>query len=176
MTWFSIFIASSTTTGSPADTASPTDTRTRTMVPCIPTATWPSPPEAAAGARARRLRAGPPAASPAESGTHMDTLKRLPSTSTSMSRRTRAAPSPSGGSAGAGSAAAGSAGARSGCSDTQLVEWATAAKSGWRRTARSAPMVVATPATAVSSRARTARAMAASRSRPHTTSLPIRLS
>ena len=42
--------------------------------------------------------------------------------------------------------------------------------------ARAAGMVVATPVTSVSDRARSARPMAVPRSRPHTTSLPTRLS
>ena len=53
--WFSIFIASSTTTGWPASTAWPTSTSTFTIVPCIGTATSPDPPPAAVAVDAERV-------------------------------------------------------------------------------------------------------------------------
>src|SRR3954468_16372104 len=80
---FSIFIASRTHTGWPASTASPTDTSTLMIVPCIGTATLPLPATAAAAApparRGRAATAPPPppddaATGPAPSGTHTATL------------------------------------------------------------------------------------------------------
>ena len=133
----------------------------------------PPPDEARAGLRAGAAVA--PASTGVASGTHIVTAKRLPSTSTVVDRSTSGAASSSDGGALAGAFSA-STPVRSSDSSTHFVECVAAWKSGWRRMARSAGMVVATPSTTISSRALTARAMATGRSRPHTTSLPIRLS
>ena len=123
-------------------------------------------------AAAGRRRAGD---GPADSGTHTSTSKRLPLTSTVVCRRTSGSGSVAlvGGAAGAAGAATPD---RSSVSSTHFVEWATSAKSSWRRIARSAGIVVATPSTVISSRARIVRAIAVGRSLPHTISLPMRLS
>ena len=65
---------------------------------------------------------------------------------------------------------------RSSVFSTQLVEWVAPAKSGWLRMMTSAGMVVATPVMMVSSRARSMRRRADSRSPAQTTSLATRLS
>ena len=79
--WFSIFIASSTTTGWPASTVSPTSTRILTIVPCIGTVTspLPDPPAGTAARRPRGAACGPPP-SPA-------TPRRLPTRAPTATRR-----------------------------------------------------------------------------------------
>ena len=89
---FSIFIASSTTTASPAPMAWPGSTSTLTIVPCIGAVTSPLPPPTPAPAlvAARlRLRAGAAATTTVGGGsvgTHTLTSKRLPLTSTVPAR------------------------------------------------------------------------------------------
>ena len=61
-------------------------------------------------------------------------------------------------------------------SSTHLVEYLTAAKSGWLRIATSAGSVVATPVMEVSPMAWSMRRRAASRSGAHTIILAMRLS
>jgi hypothetical protein len=146
--WFSIFIASSTTTGVPTSTASPTATSTFTIVPCMGAITWPAPappPPSEAAGLGRALRAAPPAAAAtgAPSGTHMATEKRRPSTSTSTERRTRGSASSPAGAGGAGAVTDD----RSRRSSTHFVECSAAMKSGWLRIALWAGVVVATPST-----------------------------
>src|SRR5581483_10436174 len=75
LTWFSIFIASRTTTGWPTSTESPTATSALTIVPCIGAATSPlpaapvPPPAAERGLRALAPAAGaPPAGTAGASG------------------------------------------------------------------------------------------------------------
>src|SRR5262249_8175399 len=67
--WFSIFIASSTTSASPVGTVAPTSTRTFTMVPCIGAVTVPlpapPPPDPPVTAGFGRGRAPPAAPAPA---------------------------------------------------------------------------------------------------------------
>ena len=144
------------------------------------TATSPLPPPAAAADAARAgLRAvgtGPPPATTvagADSGTHSVTAEPLAVDlhgGGPLDERRRAVL------ASAAAAFGASTPLRSRRSSTHLVEWVACWKSGWRRMARSAGMVVATPSTTISSSARMARAMATGRSRPQTMSLPIRLS
>ena len=59
---------------------------------------------------------------------------------------------------------------------THLVEWPTAANASVCNRAAWAGAVVCTPTTSSSDRARSMRAIAASRSDAHTTNLPMRLS
>ena len=103
----------------------------------------------------------------------MLTSKRLPLTSTVVRRRTSgsaSSPSSVGSAVGAGGRRARHA-REVERSSTHFVECSTAAKSGWRRIARSAGIVVATPSTSISSRARIVRAIAVGRSLPHTIEL-----
>ena len=65
---------------------------------------------------------------------------------------------------------------RSTRSDNHEVEWATEMKSGWESTAMCAGIVVATPPTSVSDRARSNRRRALSRSGPQATTFATRLS
>jgi len=173
-TAFSIFIASSKTTVCPTSTLSPTATRTLTMVPCIGTATSPEPVAPAAACAARLGRTTPwGAATATRSGTQSFTEKRRPSTSAVTSRCTIGSASSAGGAASGGATVSS---LRSSTSSTHLVECVPAAKSGWLKMATSAGMVVAIPVISVSSRARSMRRRADSRSGAHTTSLATRLS
>ena len=174
--WFSIFMASRTTTVIPTCTSSPTATSTCTIVPCIGATTSPlaAPPPLSSAGFGRALRAAPPraAATGAPSGTHMATAKRRPSTSTSTWRRTRGSSSCAGGAVGAGDVMDD----RSRRSSTHFVEYSAAMKSGWERMSLCAGVVVATPSMTSSSRAPSSRLRASSRSRPQTMSLARRLS
>ena len=116
----------------------------------------------------------PATATTGVSGTHIFTSKRLPLTSTVVERSTSGAASSSVGAAGAGLATP--MPLRSSVSSTHFVECFISWKSLWRRIARSAGIVVATPSTTISSSARMVRAMAVGRSLPQTMSLPTRLS
>ena len=126
---FSIFMASSTATGWPASTSSPTSTSSLMIVPCIGTVTSAAPPPRLDGPRAlRRDALGRSESSPSACGVHSATLKRLPSTSASISWCTvdptapASAPVTDGGGSGRD--------VKSSRSSTQRVEWVTDAKSG----------------------------------------------
>ena len=126
---FSIFIASSTATGWPASTWSPTCTSSLMTVPCIGTVISAEPRPRLEGPWAgRRPALGRSLSPPVVCGVHSATLKRLPSTSASISWRTIGPERLSGASA----ASVGGSGraVKSSRSSTQRVECATAAKSG----------------------------------------------
>src|SRR5205085_2373525 len=85
--WFSIFIASSTSSESPVATVWPTSTRSFTIVPCIGATAFPPPPLPPLAAAARGfglafLAAPPPGAASAPSGRNSFTSNFRPFTST----------------------------------------------------------------------------------------------